>query len=160
MKLFYMFISTVYVLMAQDGFPDQNIDDFIKKEISKKTSEPKVRSKQKRPKVIPVLSPKRKRIRISVVGIGVAPSFAHSKAQKFVLCKRAGMVDAYRLLGERLSGIRVEGRDTIRNMVVQKSEIKTYVEDTIRNAVLIETIYKDGMCEVELEVQVKYEDLI
>jgi hypothetical protein len=92
--------------------------------------------------------------------MGVAPRFAHSPAQSYALAKRAAMVDGYRLLAERIGGVRVEGHDTIKNMEIVRSEVRTTVENSIRNAEIVETKFKDGMCEVELEVVIKYDDLV
>jgi hypothetical protein len=106
------------------------------------------------------LDVKNREVRISAKGMGVAPRFAHSTAQSYALAKRAAMVDAYRLLAERIGGVRVEGHDTIKNMEIVRSEVRTTVENSIRNAEIVETKFKDGMCEVELEVVIKYDDLV
>ena len=90
--------------------------------------------------------------RIVVKGQGVAPSFTQSPAQAFALAKRAAMVDAYRLLGEKIQGVKVEGQDLIRNMMVQRSQVRTEVNAMIREATIIETEFKDGLCEVEVEL--------
>jgi len=99
-------------------------------------------------------------VRISATGMGVAPRFAHSPAQAYALAKRAAMVDAYRLLAERVGGVRVEGKDTIKNMEVTSSEVRAYVRNSIKNAEIIETKFKDGMCEVELEVVIHYNNIV
>ena len=93
-------------------------------------------------------------IRLVVTGQGVAPSFTQSPAQAFALAKRAAMVDAYRLLGEKVSGVRVEGQDIIKNMMVKRSQVRTEVNTMIRQAAVVETDYKDGLCEVEVELVV------
>lgn len=91
-------------------------------------------------------------IRLVVKGQGVAPSFTQSPAQAFALAKRAAMVDAYRLLGEKVSGVRVEGQDIIKNMMVKRSQVRTEVNTMIRQASVVETDFKDGLCEVEVEL--------
>ncbi len=90
--------------------------------------------------------------RLVVKGQGVAPSFTQSPAQAFALAKRAAMVDAYRLLGEKISGVKVEGQDLIKNMMVKRSQVRTEVNAMIREATIIETEFKDGLCEVEVEL--------
>ena len=92
--------------------------------------------------------------RLVVRGQGVAPSFTQSPAQAFALAKRAAMVDAYRLLGEKIQGVRVEGQDLIKNMMVKRSQVRTEVNAMIREATVIETEFKDGLCEVEVELVV------
>ena len=91
-------------------------------------------------------------IRISVVGQGVAPMNTVSPAQAYALAKRAAISDAYRLLAEKIKGVRVEGQDLIKNMMVQRSTIQTYVNAKIRDAHIIETNFKEGLCEVEMEL--------
>jgi len=98
-------------------------------------------------------------IRVSATGMGVAPRFAHSPAQAYALAKRAALVDAYRLLAERVGGVKIEGKDTIKNMEVVRSEVRAYVANSIKNAEILETKFKDGMCEVELEVVINYADV-
>jgi len=90
--------------------------------------------------------------RLVVKGQGVAPSFTQSPAQAFALAKRAAMVDAYRLLGEKIQGVKVEGQDLIKNMMVKRSQVRTEVNAMIREATVIETEFKDGLCEVEVEL--------
>lgn len=99
----------------------------------------------------PVLSPSTT-TRLVVKGQGVAPSFTQSPAQAFALAKRAAMVDAYRLLGEKIQGVRVEGQDLIKNMMVKRSQVRTEVNAMIKEASVVETDYKDGLCEVEVEL--------
>ena len=106
------------------------------------------------------LTQSNKIVRISAVGMGVAPRFAHSPAQSYALAKRAAMVDAYRLLAERVGGVRIEGKDTIKNMEVTRSEVRAYVQNSIKNAEIVETKFKDGMCEVELEVVINYSNIV
>lgn len=90
--------------------------------------------------------------RIVVKGQGVAPSFTQSPAQAFALAKRAAMVDAYRMLGEKIQGVKVEGQDLIKNMMVKRSQIRTEVNAMIKEASVVETTFKDGLCEIEVEL--------
>jgi hypothetical protein len=95
---------------------------------------------------------------ISVVGQGVAPSFATSPAQSYALAKRAAMSDAYRLIAEKIKGVRVEGKDTIKNMAIKSSTINTRVAAMVKNASVVETTFKDGLCEVEMEITLDYDN--
>ena len=97
-----------------------------------------------------------KDLRINVVGQGVAPVNTTSPAQAYALAKRAAITDGYRLLAEKVKGVDVEGQDVIKNMMVKRSNVRTYVDATIRNANVIETTFKDGLCEVEMEVVLSY----
>jgi len=103
---------------------------------------------------------KNKTMHISVVGQGVAPMNTTSPAQAYALAKRAAIADAYRTIAEKVKGVRVDGQDTIKNMMIQKSTIRTYVQAMVRNANLVETNFKDGLCEVEMEVMLSHSDFV
>jgi hypothetical protein len=91
-------------------------------------------------------------LRIDVVGQGVAPLNTASPAQAYALAKRAATADAYRLIAEKVKGVRIEGDDLIKNMMVQRSTVRTTVRAMVRNANVVETTFKDGLCEVEMEI--------
>lgn len=95
-------------------------------------------------------------IRIRVVGQGVAPVTTTSPAQAYALAKRAAIADAYRLIAEKVKGVHVEGQDQIKNMMVKRSDIRTSVDAMIRDAHIAETIFKEGLCEVEMELRLSY----
>ena len=94
------------------------------------------------------------KIRINVTGQGVAPTMTSSPAQAYALAKRAAIADAYRLLAEKVKGVRIEGSDKIKNMMVQRSEVRTFVDAVIAEAEIIETVFQDGLCEVEMELNI------
>lgn len=100
----------------------------------------------------PIVMTRASKTRLVVRGQGVAPSFTRSPAQAFAMAKRAALVDAYRLLGEKVQGVKVEGQDLIKNMMVKRSQVRTEVTAMIREATVIETEFKDGLCEVEVEL--------
>ena len=91
-------------------------------------------------------------LRIDVIGQGVAPMNTASPAQAYALAKRAATADAYRLIAEKVKGVRIEGDDLIKNMMVQRSTVRTTVRAMVRNANVVETTFKDGLCEVEMEI--------
>lgn len=95
---------------------------------------------------------------ISVVGQGVAPMNTISPAQAYALAKRAAIADAYRAIAERVKGVKVDGQDSIKNMMIQKSTIRTHVQAMVKNANIIETVFKEGLCEVEMEIALSYSD--
>lgn len=100
----------------------------------------------------PMLTPSNV-IELTAVGMGVAPESTISPSQALALAKRAAIVDAYRQLGEKMYGIRVNAQDTVRDMVLQNSTVKTKVQALIRNAEITETVYKDGLCQVSMELK-------
>lgn len=98
-----------------------------------------------------VLEPS-KDLLISVVGQGVAPMNTASPAQAYALAKRAAVADAYRLIAEKVKGVRVDGQDLIQNMMVKRSVVRTSVQAMVKNANIVETTFKEGLCEVEMEI--------
>ena len=129
------------------------------------TPEPAAKKEEVAPKMCPQdmkkptkqLSKSYKTIRINVIGQGVAPTMTSSPAQAYALAKRAAIADAYRLLAEKVKGVRVEGQDKIKNMMVMRTEVRTFVDAVIAEAELIETVFKDGLCEVEMELVINPE---
>jgi len=99
----------------------------------------------------PVLA-KNNTLLISVTGQGVAPMNTNSPAQAYALAKRAATADAYRLIAEKVKGVRIEGQDLIKNMMVKRSTVRTSVTAMVRNANVVETTFKEGLCEVEMEI--------
>lgn len=88
-----------------------------------------------------------------VIGQGVAPVNTISPAQAKALAKRAAIADAYRQLAEKISGVKIEGKDKIVNMVTKKSVVRTYVNALIKNATVVDSVTKDGLYEVEMELK-------
>ncbi len=101
---------------------------------------------------------KNKSLRVSVIGQGVAPMNTASPAQAYALAKRAAIADAYRAIAEKVKGVRVDGHDTVKNMMMQRSTINTYVQAMVKNADIVETTFKEGLCEVEMEVLISHSD--
>jgi hypothetical protein len=93
---------------------------------------------------------------ISVVGQGVAPMNTTSPAQAYALAKRAATADAYRLIAEKVKGVNVDGQDLVKNMMVKRSTVRTSVQAMVRNANIVETTFKDGLCEVEMEITLSH----
>lgn len=104
----------------------------------------------------PILKPHRTII-ISVVGQGVAPVNTTSPAQAYALAKRAAIADGYRLIAEKVKGVEVEGQDLIKNMMVKRSTVRTAVYAMVKNANVVETTFRDGLCEVEMEIKLSYD---
>jgi hypothetical protein len=92
-------------------------------------------------------------ITIRAIGMGVPPEHARSPAHQMALAKRAAIVDGYRQLGEKLHGIRINARDTVRDAMLTRSEIRTELYSIVRNAEVLETVWSDGLCQVEMEVR-------
>jgi hypothetical protein len=97
-------------------------------------------------------------ITLRVIGQGLAPESVQSKYQAIALAKRAAISDGYRLLVEKLYGVKIEGKDYIKNMIMQRSEVRTCVSAVIRYVDIVETKCAENFCEVELELKVSGKD--
>jgi len=103
---------------------------------------------------------KNETLTISVTGQGVAPMNTSSPAQAYALAKRAAIADAYRAIAEKVQGVRIDGQDLIKDMMVKRSVIRTSVKAMVRNANVVETTFKEGLCEVEMEIVISYSDFV
>jgi len=138
--LLFIFLGTFHSLFAKQGYPDTDIKEY------RGDTHQQNNLLQRDSSLI-----------ISVTGQGVAPPFATSHAQSYALAKRAAVADAYRLISEKVKGVRIEGQDLIKNMMVKRSIIRTSVQAMVRNANIVGTTFKNGLCEVTIEVRLSYE---
>lgn len=90
---------------------------------------------------------------VSVIGQGVAPISTKSPAQAYALAKRSAITDAYRQLVEKIEGVNISGHDTIKDMMVKRSIVRINVNAILKNTTVVETTFKNGLCEVEMEVK-------
>ncbi len=89
-----------------------------------------------------------------VVGEGIAPQNTMSPAQAIVLAKRAAVADAYRQLGAKLYGVKVNAKDTVRDAALSNSKITTQVNGLVKDANIVETTFKNGLCKVKMELKI------
>ncbi len=92
-------------------------------------------------------------IELQVTGTGVAPQNSISPAQSTALAKRAAMIDAYKLLGEKMYGVKLNGQDTVENMAVTSSTVKSKVQALVRGADVVNVDCKAGLCQVTMELK-------
>lgn len=91
---------------------------------------------------------------IEAVGKGVAPcNGACSVPQAELMARRAAIMDGYKALAEKMYGIRINGKDTVKNMVLKSSTIRGYVEGLIRGAYIVDEEYKNGIYTVALQLK-------
>ena len=91
---------------------------------------------------------------LSVVGEGVAPQNAISPTQAMVLAKRAAVADAYRQLGEKLYGVKLSAKESVKDAVLKDSRIVTQVSAIIKNANIINNSYKEDLYRVMMELKI------
>jgi len=96
---------------------------------------------------------KRNIIKVEANGIGVAPDSSISPAQAMAMARRAAIIDGYKALTEKLYGIKVNGRDTVKDMVLRNSTIRSEVAGVIRGAKVIDEEYKNGMYKVVMTLK-------
>jgi len=89
-----------------------------------------------------------------VVGEGIAPQNTISPAQALALAKRAAVADAYRQLGEKLYGVKVNAKETVKDAALKNSKIITQVDGLIKDAYITESSYKDGLYRVKMELKI------
>lgn len=88
----------------------------------------------------------------AVNGEGIAPQNTVSPAQAMALAKRAAIADAYRQMAEKLYGVQINAKDTIKNAALFDSRIVSQVNGLVRDATITENTFKDGMFTVRMEL--------
>ena len=88
-------------------------------------------------------------------GFGVPPSEQDlSPAEKGLLAKRAGKLDALRNLAEQVYGVRISGNTLVRDFVTRSDELRSRVFSYIQGArVVSEQLQPDGSYQVEVEIE-------
>ena len=91
--------------------------------------------------------------KITVQGMGVAPTRARTPAQAKMMARRAAQVDAYRQLAELAKGVQVDGETTVEDMEVTSDIVKTKVSAFVHGARIVsEEATSDGGYYVTMEV--------
>lgn len=87
-------------------------------------------------------------------GYGVEPNDpSMSMAEKTLMAKRAGKIDALRNLTEQVYGVRIRSDSVVRDFVTQSDEMRARVSTFIQGArVVSEKQMPDGSYEVEVEI--------
>ncbi|EAL8653032.1 lipoprotein required for motility [Campylobacter jejuni] len=90
----------------------------------------------------------------TAVGEGIAPMNTVSTAQALALAKRAAITDAYRQLASKLYGVKVNGKDTVKDAMLRSSTITAQVNGLIKNASIIDENFNQGLYRVNLELKI------
>jgi len=94
-----------------------------------------------------------------VIGRGVVPcNGSCSQAQAVTMARRSAIIDGYRALAEKIYGIKINGNDTVKNMMLQNSYIRAYVQGLIKGANIEEESFKDGIYKVVMSVKISEDD--
>jgi hypothetical protein len=94
-------------------------------------------------------------LKLHASGVGVVPcNGTCSSYQAVAMARRAAILDAYKVLAEKLYGIKINGSDTVKNMVLQNSNIKAYVEGVIRGANIEQEEFKNGIYKVVMSLKI------
>jgi hypothetical protein len=88
-----------------------------------------------------------------VTGEGVAPVNAINAAQAKVLARRAAIADAYRQLAEKMYGVKVTAKETVKDLILKNSDVNTYVEGLIRGADIQAEKFENGIYYVTMNLK-------
>ena len=93
--------------------------------------------------------------KIRVTGSGAPPTNPNMPAgQKRLMALRAAQLDAYRLLGEMIDGVKVDSETIVKDFVTESDIIKTEVHSFIKGAKKVKEAYlSDGTVQIELELE-------
>jgi outer membrane protein FlgP len=103
------------------------------------------------------VAPQAARDVLRVKGHGLEPNEpGMTAAEKSLLAKRAGKLDALRNLSEQVNGVRISGETLVRDFVTRSDDIRSRVFSYIQGArVISEYQLADGSYEVEVEIDME-----
>ncbi len=91
---------------------------------------------------------------VTAIGQGVPPE-SGSAQQKMILARRAAVVDAYRNLSERLTGMLVQAYTQQGQNLVSVDQINLQTTSYLRGARIIEVDYEDGLATAKVLVSIR-----
>ncbi len=152
MKSFYVaMIGVAVMVMSGCSSKDANLGMAQQDVVIQKIDKDDIRDVMKQEKMIYDIAPAE--AMFSAVGEGIAPLNTVSQAQSLALAKRAAIADAHRQLAEKLYGVKINSRDTVRDAMLKDSTITAQVSGLIKNASIVEHDFKDGLYRVRMELK-------
>ena len=92
--------------------------------------------------------------KIQETGQGAAPAkYAAEPARARLMAKRAAIMDARRNLLERILGLRLDSKTTVRDMVAETDQMNAETSGFIRDSHVIGEHYEDGVYTVNMELK-------
>ncbi len=159
-KSFVVFVATVVAItftgctISTDSPKPQSKAKVVKKSVTvKKRVDPVDREIATKKKELEFLNSTPIK-EFAVIGEGIAPKNTISPAQALVLAKRAAVADAYRQLGAKLYGVKINAKETVKDAALNNSKIITQVNGLVKDAYITETSYKDGIYRVKMELKI------
>jgi hypothetical protein len=106
--------------------------------------------------LIPGLEPEEStnKIMITVQGKGFEPANG-SPAQRQMLAERAAVIDGYRKLAERLTGVMIRGYTKDARSSLSSDEISAETSAYLRGAQVSNVVYQQGMAQVDVTVYIE-----
>lgn len=91
---------------------------------------------------------------LRVIGYGtLTNNKKQSKSQRRLIAMRASRLDAYRALAERVYGLKLEGSTTVKDMVVENDQFKSFIEASLHGARVVSTdVMDDGSVQTVVEM--------
>jgi len=92
---------------------------------------------------------------LTTKGEGVAPcNGTCNMAQALVLARRAAILDAYRNLAAKIYGIKIKGKENMKDMMIKNSQLEAYVDGVVRGAKIDQEKFKNGIYTVVMSVKI------
>ena len=94
-------------------------------------------------------------VKESVIDVMGNAALAGSEGHQKIMAKRAAELDAYRRLAARMLGIKIQGKTTIQDMVLENDELVAALSRVLKGASPTAIKYNkdDGSCEVTMTIK-------
>lgn len=149
--IFILFAYSGCSLMGGNSNSETEISD--KSVVVEKVDKEDIRKVMQEEKILTLNSANQREKIFKAVGEGIAPLNTVSPAQAIALGKRAAMADAYRQLGAKLYGVKINAKDTVEDAALKNSRIESQVTALVKDAAVVKSEFKNGMYRVTMELK-------